>query len=100
MGAKAKKELKPKPKITDGTMKATDAKNHFGELLDFARSRPLTIEKNGRSVAVVISAEEFERLETMEDAFWARQAEEATKEGFLGTEASEKFLAEMMNAKG
>jgi hypothetical protein len=47
----------------------------------------------------VISLEEFERLEAMEDAWWAKQADEASKEGFLGQVESEKFLTEMMNAK-
>lgn len=89
MGVKAKKD----------TMSASDAKNNFGELLDFAKTRPMKIEKNGRPVAVVISAEEFERLENMEDAFWGRQAEEAIKEGFIGQEESEKKLAQWMNAK-
>jgi antitoxin Phd len=89
MGVKAKKD----------TMNATEAKNKFGELLDFAKLRPMKIEKNGRPVAVVVSAEEYERLEAMEDAWWARQADEAAKEGFLGQEESEKFFAEMMNAK-
>lgn len=89
MGAKAKKD----------TMNATEAKNKFGELLDFAKTRPMKIEKNGRPVAVVISAEEYERLEAMEDAWWGRQAEEALKEGTIGQEESEKKLAQWMNAK-
>lgn len=41
---------------------ATDAKNRFGQVLDLARTGPVTIEKNGRDVAVVLSAEEFARL--------------------------------------
>lgn len=89
MGAKAKKN----------TMSATDAKNNFGDLLEDARKNPITIERNGRPVAVVISAEEFERMESMEDAYWGRQAEEAIKEGFLGVEESEKRLAQWLNAK-
>lgn len=89
MGAKAKKD----------SINATDAKNNFGVLLDSARTRPMKIEKNGRPVAVLISVEEYERLEAMEDAWWARQAEEAIKEGLIGQEESEKKLAQWMNAK-
>ncbi len=89
MGIKAKKDR----------MSASDAKNNFGELLDFAKTRPMKIEKNGRLVAVVISAEEFERLEAMEDAWWGRRAEEAIKEGFLTAEESQKKLAQWLNAK-
>lgn len=45
-------------------MSAKDAKNEFGFLLDTARAEPVTIEKHGRPVAVVISVEEYERLLT------------------------------------
>ncbi|HWA20523.1 MAG TPA: type II toxin-antitoxin system Phd/YefM family antitoxin [Devosia sp.] len=41
---------------------ATDAKNRFGELLDQARKGPVHVQKNGRDVAVLLSAEEYARL--------------------------------------
>ena len=41
---------------------ARDAKNGFGHLIDLARAEPVTIEKHGRPVVVVLSVEEFERL--------------------------------------
>jgi prevent-host-death family protein len=43
-------------------MAAGKAKNAFGLLIDTARAEPVTIEKHGRPVAVVLSVEEFERL--------------------------------------
>jgi prevent-host-death family protein len=43
-------------------MSAKDAKNAFGLLIDTARAEPVTIEKHGRAVAVVVSVEEYERL--------------------------------------
>lgn len=43
-------------------MAAGKAKNGFGLLMDTARAEPVTIEKHGRPVAVVISVEEYERL--------------------------------------
>ena len=45
------------------TMSAKDAKNHFGELLLEAQKAPVTIEKNGKPVAVVLSFEEHEQIE-------------------------------------
>lgn len=89
MGAQKKKD----------TMNATEAKNKFGELLDFARTRPMKIEKNGRPVAVVMSVEEFERLEALEDTWWANEARKALKEGMLGQEESEGLIASLLNAK-
>ncbi|KAA1054433.1 type II toxin-antitoxin system Phd/YefM family antitoxin [Azospirillum argentinense] len=44
------------------SMSAKDAKNAFGLLLDTARAEPVTIEKHGRPVVVVLSIEEYERL--------------------------------------
>lgn len=41
---------------------ARDAKNGFGHLIDLARAEPVTIEKHGRPVVVVLSVEEFTRL--------------------------------------
>ena len=47
------------------TMSANTAKSHFGELLDIARREPVTIEKHGRAVVVVLSTEEYEELEAI-----------------------------------
>ena len=44
------------------TMSAKDAKNAFGMLIDVARAEPVTVEKHGRPVVVVISVEEYKRL--------------------------------------
>lgn len=41
---------------------ATDAKNRFGEVLEMARKEPVRIQKNGRDVAVMVSAEEYAQL--------------------------------------
>lgn len=49
------------------SMSAKDAKNAFGLLLDTARAEPVTVEKHGRPVVVVLSIEEFERLVGLEN---------------------------------
>ncbi len=45
------------------TITATEASNRFGQLLDTARLEPVTIEKQGRGVAVMLSSEEYQRME-------------------------------------
>ncbi|MGY6529608.1 MAG: type II toxin-antitoxin system Phd/YefM family antitoxin [Cyanobacterium sp.] len=45
---------------------ATQAKNSFGMLLDWARQEPVLIKKQGRKVAVILSIEEYQRLSTPE----------------------------------
>ncbi len=41
---------------------AKEAKTHFGELLDTAQREPITIEKHGRPVAVVLSTQEYNEM--------------------------------------
>jgi prevent-host-death family protein len=43
-------------------MSAKDAKYGFGRLIDLARSGPVTVEKHGRPVVVVLAVEEYGRL--------------------------------------
>ena len=81
------------------TMAAKEAKRSFGQLLDDAQREPVRIERNGRPVAVVISTADFDRFEAMEDAHWGRLAEAASKEGYIGEEASEKLLNELLHAQ-
>lgn len=47
------------------SISAKEAKNSFGLLLDTARAEPVTIEKHGRPVVVVLAIEEYERLESI-----------------------------------
>jgi len=42
---------------------ATDAKNRFGQVLEMAQAEPVRIQKNGRDVAVVLSAEQYAALQ-------------------------------------
>lgn len=44
------------------SMSAREAKHHFGQLIDKARAQPVTVEKHGRPVVVVLAVEEYERL--------------------------------------
>jgi prevent-host-death family protein len=44
---------------------AHDAKARFGQLLEAARNGPVTIERHGREVAVLISKEEFDALQDL-----------------------------------
>ena len=57
------------------TLSARDAKYNFGRLIDMARAEPVTVEKHGRAVVVVLAVEEYERL--TEAA--ARELEKADK---------------------
>ena len=49
------------------SISAKDAKYGFGRLIDLARSEPVTVEKHGRPVVVVMAVEEYERLRESAD---------------------------------
>ena len=82
------------------TVAATEAKDAFGRMLDAVQREPVTIEKHGRAVAVILSLEEYQRLEALDEAYWASRAQEASEEGdWLGPGASEKWLNESRDAE-
>ena len=87
------------------SMTANAAKTRFGELLDTAQREPVTIEKHGRPVAVVMSVaawEETEALKLERLRFEARMGLEALDSGdyveFDG--AGVRTLAEEIKAEG
>jgi prevent-host-death family protein len=49
------------------TLNASDAKREFGEVLIKAQHGPVGINKNGKPVAVVISATEYAQLEALKE---------------------------------
>lgn len=81
------------------TMNAREAEINFGRLLDTAILEPVSVTREGREVAVVLSSKDFERLSALEDAWWAALAERNEEEGYLSAEESEAFLKSLLDAK-
>lgn len=77
---------------------AAEAKNNFGKMIDIVQKEPVTIEKKGRAVAVILSVEEDAKLEALENEFWAKKAQEAIGKGFIGKEKSKDLLQSILNA--
>ena len=48
-------------------LNATEAKREFGDLLIKAQSEPISIIKNGKPVAVMVSNKEFREFKTYKD---------------------------------
>ncbi|MFA6312555.1 MAG: type II toxin-antitoxin system prevent-host-death family antitoxin [Sterolibacterium sp.] len=78
------------------TIGATDAKQHFGEYLNAALYQPVMVQKSGKSVAVILSAAEYERLVAIEDAQIVHEVRQAEERGYLGAEGSAKLIGELM----
>ena len=80
------------------TLSASEAKTHFGDLLIKAQQAPVQINKNGKSVAVVISAEDYESMEALKLRLVkarARQTETDIEAGSLVD--GEAFFDEVQN---
>ena len=63
------------------TITATETKNRFGRVLSQAAKEPVTIEKSGRPVAVIMSYEMFEHYQALEDYHWRERARGIRKQG-------------------
>ena len=74
---------------------ATEVKNRFGEFMDKAQREPVTVEKTGRSYAVLLGYEEYQRLLAAEDALWAARADKAAASGFIGPDEAGKLLKDI-----
>jgi prevent-host-death family protein len=79
------------------TVSATHAKQNFAAILDQAQREPVRIRRHDREVAVLISAEEYERIQrdrwTEFDRLSAIAAEQATANG-LTEEKLQQILAD------
>jgi len=86
--------------MTNKSIPATKAKTAFAELLDFARTEPITVTRNNRAVAVVLSTEEYARLVAHDDTYWGEKAREVEKKGeYLDSDKSMSFLNSLRDAK-
>lgn len=77
------------------TVSATDAKQRLAALLDAAQREPILIRRQNRDVAVIMSAEEYQRIRGVRDddfeKFCDRVGAEAVKRGL-----TEKTLADIL----
>ena len=76
------------------TATSTEVQTRFGEYIDCAQREPVSIKKNGRKYAVLLSQEEYERLQAAEDRQWGLRALEAKQAGMLTPEETGAFLNE------
>jgi prevent-host-death family protein len=84
--------------MTNKTITATEAKNKFADLVDLARIEPITITRNDRAVAVVLSPSEYSRLILSDDAYWGEQAKNIKSTELASHDESRDFLNSILNA--
>jgi len=78
---------------------ATEVKNKFGQILETVVSEPVTIEKKGRPVAVIVSISEYQRLTELEDRYWGERAQRALEGGLLSEDDTKNWLRGKLDAK-
>jgi len=84
--------------MTNKSITATEAKNRFADLVDLARTEPVTITRNDRAVAIVLSPTEYARLTTSDDAYWGEQAKRVSAGDFISVTKSQDLLNTILNA--
>ena len=78
---------------------ATEVKNRFGHVLEMTMTEPVTIEKKGRPVAVILSFAEYQRLTELEDRYWGERALKSLENGFMVAEAGTSWLKGKLDAE-
>lgn len=79
------------------TLTATELRHKFGEVVEGLKLEPVLVEKSGRPVAVILSYEDFQRFEDLEDAWWGEQARKAASERLLSAKETMSWVEERMN---
>ena len=80
---------------------ATDAAKGFGQLVDEAQAEPITIEKNGRPVAVIYSYREAQKIEALKLAELRRFVAEGIEDSKAGNvQPLTKTLMEDIKSRG
>lgn len=74
---------------------ATELQSRTGAIIDQALTDPVRVTRNRRSVAVLISAREYERLTALEDSCWGQMADIAVKTESVSPEDIKKLLEKL-----
>jgi prevent-host-death family protein len=73
---------------------STEAKTHFGALIDMAQREPVTIHKKGRAVAVMLCVQDFKEHEAMKLRLLQQAIDEGLDSG-LSDRSVDDLIAEV-----
>jgi prevent-host-death family protein len=69
--------------------------NLSGTLAEVSDDEPITIQKNNKDIAVLISSTRYKELERIEDLLYKKAADIAFAEGFASEEETEKLMSKI-----
>ena len=78
------------------TISSREAQNNFAELIYSVMKEPVIIQKHGNPAAVLISPEDFEKFQKLEELYLNLRVEEAEKNGYASTTESDDFLSKVL----
>jgi len=78
--------------LTMKTITSTEARQNFSSIISTVDEEPVTILKQDKSIAVILSSARYKELEKLEDILYAKAAELAIKEGFAPDKEAQDLL--------
>jgi antitoxin Phd len=79
------------------TVSATDAKQRFAAVIDAAQREPVLIRRQNRDIAVIMSAEEYERIRGINTAELKRLCDRVSKQA-EARGLTDEILADLLKA--
>ena len=81
---------------------ASEARRRFGRLMETVRREPVTITKNGRAAAMMLSVSDKELIAAvegfLEERYWRERIADAERGGYIGAQESNRILSAALNA--
>lgn len=75
------------------TITSTEARQSFSSVISEVENEPVSISKQNKEVAVIISSARYKELKKIEDILYGKAVELAIQEGFATDKQAESLLA-------
>jgi len=74
------------------TLTSTEARQNFSAVISGLEDSPVTISKQDKEVAVMLSTARYKELKKLEDILYGKAAELAIQEGFVSNNEADDLL--------
>ena len=74
------------------TMTSTEARQNFSSVIHSVESEPVTIVKQHKEIAVLLSSDRYKELKRIEDILYGKAAELAIQEGFVSSKEADALI--------